>query len=56
MEREKKFKSTYKKPSLTLYIEFLDIDIINKFLKNKIYLTNYQEKNNNNNETSNYKT
>lgn len=27
-----------KKPSLTLYIEFLDIGILNKFLKNKIYL------------------
>lgn len=35
---KKKSKFTYNKPSLTLYIEFLDIDIINKYIKDNIYL------------------
>lgn len=35
---KKKSKFTYNKPSLTLYIEFLDIDIINKYTKFQINL------------------
>ena len=35
-KRRRKF--TYAHPSLTFYIEFYDIEIMNKYLKNKIYL------------------
>lgn len=35
---KRKSKYTYKRPSLTFYIEFYDIDIMNKYAKEKIYL------------------
>ena len=35
---KRKSKYTYKRPSLTFYIEFYDIEIINRYVKEKIYL------------------
>ena len=40
---KRKSKYTYKRASLTFYIEFYDIDIMNKYLKDRIYLVENNE-------------